>query len=328
LPLNGAASTVSLATLKHAGQLSSHIPNTNPYGQNTSLRIRYVTQGSGANQRNVLEPMLLTTGGQAIADEELYRIAAQVRDGGVVTSSDTANALGSQGSWGPVASAGFGGAPGAGHLAVGMFYSDAAGAGTEYLYRNAVQGMPEVNRMHTAIDLNGNAIVNPSTVTATGKILTTDDIEGRDLLAARDVSAAGNARVGGTLTAIGNIGANGQITAAGRLTTGEYLNLGGVATEGGSCSPNGLVGRTSSGVLLSCQSGVWKKMGGGQLRCEYYFAGRAKNNLPANNSWCPANMVVASITHSGRTQDFYSVMGKELYAGNVGHGYTCCGIFY
>ncbi|MFU8030944.1 shufflon system plasmid conjugative transfer pilus tip adhesin PilV, partial [Escherichia coli] len=40
--------------------------------------------------------------------------------------------------------------------------------------------------------------------------------------------------------------------------TGEYLQLEKTATAGASCSPNGLVGRDSTGAILSCQSGVWK----------------------------------------------------------------------
>lgn len=290
LSLNGDSLPVSLATLKSTGQLSSNIPNTNPYGQNYSLRIRYVTQGTGANQRNVLEPLLLTTGGQTIPDDELYRIASQVQDGGVVTSRDANNAIGSQGSWGPVALADFGNSPGAGHLAVGMFYSDAAGVGAEYLYRNAVPGMPEANQMNTAIDLNGNAIVRANTITATGKISTSADVEGRDLVAARDISAAGSARLGGTLTAIGNISANGEIIAAGRITTDEYLNLGGIATEGGTCSSNGLVGRTSPGLLLSCQSGVWRKNGGSGGFCPnskmYLVLNNAGSYSITNNDDC------------------------------------------
>ncbi|WP_252516413.1 shufflon system plasmid conjugative transfer pilus tip adhesin PilV, partial [Escherichia coli] len=39
--------------------------------------------------------------------------------------------------------------------------------------------------------------------------------------------------------------------------TGEYLQLEKTATAGASCSPNGLVGRDSTGAILSCQSGSW-----------------------------------------------------------------------
>lgn len=49
-----------------------------------------------------------------------------------------------------------------------------------------------------------------------------------------------------------------RVSAAGRLRAGEYLQLDATANEGWGCSPNGLVGRTTEGLILSCQSGVWR----------------------------------------------------------------------
>lgn len=42
------------------------------------------------------------------------------------------------------------------------------------------------------------------------------------------------------------------------LSTGEFLQLDGTAQPGWGCSPNGLVGRTTEGALLSCQNGQWR----------------------------------------------------------------------
>ncbi|MEW3285855.1 shufflon system plasmid conjugative transfer pilus tip adhesin PilV, partial [Escherichia coli] len=53
----------------------------------------------------------------------------------------------------------------------------------------------------------------------------------------------------------------GTVRSDGRLSTGEYLQLEKTATAGASCSPNGLVGRDSTGAILSCQSGVWRTIG-------------------------------------------------------------------
>ncbi|EGG9792641.1 shufflon system plasmid conjugative transfer pilus tip adhesin PilV, partial [Escherichia coli] len=50
----------------------------------------------------------------------------------------------------------------------------------------------------------------------------------------------------------------GTVRSDGRLSTGEYLQLDKTATAGTKCSPDGLVGRTSTGAILSCQSGVWR----------------------------------------------------------------------
>lgn len=57
-----------------------------------------------------------------------------------------------------------------------------------------------------------------------------------------------------------NIYTGGQMQAGtmrsnGRMSTGEFLHVEGVATQGNGCSPNGLVGRDPTGLLLSCQSG-------------------------------------------------------------------------
>lgn len=162
LTLNGPATTVTTTDLRDTGYLSQAHSDLNPYSQGYSLRIRYVTQGTGANQRNVLEPMVLTEGGQPIPDHELLRIAGKLKAGGSIRSSDPTLAIGNNGGWQvPVNS--FGANPGAGHLAVGMFYSD-AGMLADYLYRNAVPGRPEVNQMNTDIDMAGSSIQNAEVV--------------------------------------------------------------------------------------------------------------------------------------------------------------------
>lgn len=75
------------------------------------------------------------------------------------------------------------------------------------------------------------------------------------LIRGGSLQADGDATVGGTLT-------GGAVTSNGRLTTGEFVQINGQAGEGGGCSPNGLVGRTAAGKLLSCESGRWRAGGG------------------------------------------------------------------
>lgn len=43
----------------------------------------------------------------------------------------------------------------------------------------------------------------------------------------------------------------------GRLNANEYLYIGGHGSEGAGCGPNGVMGRTPAGALLSCVNGVW-----------------------------------------------------------------------
>ncbi len=303
LPLNGAATTITLATIKDSGYLSPSLADRNPYGQSYSLRVRYATQGSGANMRNVLEPLLVTEGGRPIADNVLLRIAGKLSAGGSIRSNTPAVAIGNSGGW-EAQLANFGGTPGAGHLAVGMFFSD-AGMIADYLYRNSVPGRPEVNQMRTDIDMAANAINNASRV-QTGEAHLTRVVAEATACApagalARDSAGNPMSCQDGVWTQIASLNwmpgegqrmrmtaANGQtiwvqntngrfrwvnsnwtaelasvdqagnMTAARRLTAGEYLQLGGVATEGTACSPNGLVGASSTGLILSCQSGVWK----------------------------------------------------------------------
>jgi len=44
----------------------------------------------------------------------------------------------------------------------------------------------------------------------------------------------------------------------GLMTAGKYM-VNDVVTEGTACTPNGLVAKDTNGLLLSCQSGAWKK---------------------------------------------------------------------
>ncbi|HFV8305846.1 TPA: shufflon system plasmid conjugative transfer pilus tip adhesin PilV, partial [Escherichia coli] len=71
----------------------------------------------------------------------------------------------------------------------------------------------------------------------------------------------------------------------GRLSTGEYLQLEKTATAGASCSPNGLVGRDSTGAILSCQSGSWKNAGKGDIEIVKVTA--SKLRWPGATATCP-----------------------------------------
>lgn len=54
-----------------------------------------------------------------------------------------------------------------------------------------------------------------------------------------------------------------QLNVNGRLNANEYIYVGGGAAEGAGCSPNGIIGRNSSGLLMSCVNGAWS--GGGKM---------------------------------------------------------------
>lgn len=65
-----------------------------------------------------------------------------------------------------------------------------------------------------------------------------------------DLAVLGDSKMDGTLTVKG---------------TGQFdnnINLTKIETEGKLCAPNGLISRTGTGAILSCQSGVWTASGG------------------------------------------------------------------
>jgi len=86
-----------------------------------------------------------------------------------------------------------------------------------------------------------------------------------------------------------------NVTSRGRLSANEYVELGGVATEGAACSPNGLLGRTASGMAISCRNGEWASskpvftdyIAGS---CQSSGSWRPNHCFMADSSWATCNM--------------------------------------
>lgn len=163
----------------------------------------------------------------------------------------------------------------AGHIAVVMTGDDLQES--DRLYRFQVPERPELNQMHTAINMGGNDINNAGNLNGQ-KATVKGDITSEDgWFITRNNKGWMNTTHGGGFTmtdsewirAVNNKGittegelkggkvSGGTVRSDGRLSTGEYLQLEKTATAGASCSPNGLVGRDSTGAILSCQSGSW-----------------------------------------------------------------------
>ncbi|HCJ8470755.1 TPA: shufflon system plasmid conjugative transfer pilus tip adhesin PilV [Escherichia coli] len=126
--------------------------------------------------------------------------------------------------------------------------------------------------------LNAN---NTLTVAGATNLRSTLNVAGTSTLAGTNINgvlnANSNLNVAGTSTlrgllqvnnninATGNVTSNGQVRGGtvvsnGRATFGEYIQINGIATIGNSCSPNGLQGRNSAGMLLSCVNGKWSSI--------------------------------------------------------------------
>ncbi|HGC0716610.1 TPA: shufflon system plasmid conjugative transfer pilus tip adhesin PilV, partial [Escherichia coli] len=148
----------------------------------------------------------------------------------------------------------------AGHIAVVMTGDDLQES--DRLYRFQVPERPELNQMHTAINMGGNDINNAGNLNGQ-KATVKGDITSEDgWFITRNNKGWMNTTHGGGFTmtdsewirAVNNKGittegelkggkvSGGTVRSDGRLSTGEYLQLEKTATAGASCSPNGLVG--------------------------------------------------------------------------------------
>lgn len=132
-----------------ATDITTHLPSgfstTNPYGQSYSIRVYKTAAGK-------LEPMIVTTGGDAISNDNVRKLAGMVKGGGYIDSVNTAVAKGVFGGW-QKNFTNYGTTPGAGHLAIGLFVLN-QGTVDQFVYRNPVNGRPELNAINTPLKLN------------------------------------------------------------------------------------------------------------------------------------------------------------------------------
>ncbi|HHA1931152.1 shufflon system plasmid conjugative transfer pilus tip adhesin PilV [Enterobacter cloacae] len=163
----GAGGSVKLtgAQLQQAGYLPQGFTLTNTSAQ--TFQVAIVRNPSDSTK---LVGFVLTQGGKAIPYKGLRYIAQSVKDaGGYIQTANQAE--GAYGSWKMNLSS-YGLSGESGRLAVWLS-SDVLGADdqeSDRLYRYALASRPELNRMHTAIDMNSNNLNNVGTINAkTGK---------------------------------------------------------------------------------------------------------------------------------------------------------------
>lgn len=233
------ATTPTIITVPMLQAASVNLPASfnavNPFGQTWQIQVLQPTAGN-------LQALSIATGGTPLSDLQVARLAKLVGyAGGFVPRNDSGiytqnRAYGAFASWN-VPTTGYSGITG-GRPATLLTFNNGQLA-SNYLYRNAVPGQPQLNRMNTALDMGANNINNANVVSA-------------NTLSAKGEVNAATLRVSNEITTE-------TLRASGRISTGEFVQIDGVATESTDCSPNGLVGRDSIGAILSCQSGLWKK---------------------------------------------------------------------
>ena len=120
----------------------------------------------------------------------------------------------------------------------------------------------------------------------------------------------------------GNIKASGNIsTPASTVLTSWKIQVLDIVTENAACTPNGLIARDSVWVLLSCQSGTWKKASGGGIK---QVVSNAKANY--SNSATVTRPGVASVFSCSQPSMRYSIDASGnvyVYAGGGGAQFVC-----
>jgi type II secretory pathway pseudopilin PulG len=163
-----AAATPTTPATASPAQLASLLPPglsaTSPQGH--SYSVRWFEKSTGK-----LEGLVVLQGGESLRGLSLIQVASAAGGGaGYVDPLNPAVGKAPQRAWQVDLSA-WGGSPGAGNPLYALFYdTEAADNTNDYLNRTLVAGKPELNRMSTAIDMNGNAVANASTVDASGGV--------------------------------------------------------------------------------------------------------------------------------------------------------------
>lgn len=157
---------VGVPELIAARHLAANTATKNVYGQTPCLLIRR-PDPAGAPGR--FDALVATSGGDKIPERALAMVAANAGPGGgYIASADTGNAKGATWNSSTAAyrgkacaggSALSGGAADGGHLASNLFHDGPGQQAAEFLYRDAVDGHPELNRMNTPIRMARDALV-------------------------------------------------------------------------------------------------------------------------------------------------------------------------
>ncbi|MTV41730.1 shufflon system plasmid conjugative transfer pilus tip adhesin PilV [Duganella radicis] len=292
----GAVATVTTAQLQAGQFLPAGFAATNTYRQGWCVLVRQPAPGR-------LDALVASHGGRAIPDRDLAAVALLAGQGGGYISAaapDTARGASWQlatTDYRNVACGGVtvltGAAADGGHLVTGLFYDGPGQLSTDFLYRAAVPGRPELNQMSVPLHMLAQAAENDAgdprcTAGGSGKIAM--DAGGRVLscqagvwrrqgagywkdpvAAYADLPVADNnvgdvRLVSGLRRAFAWDGAawqalavdqDGNLLAPGDARAG-MLKLTQTVTANAACADNGALARDAAGLALSCEAGRWR----------------------------------------------------------------------
>lgn len=266
-PASGNTLPVTVTSLINSGYLRPGYSDTNTYGQQYEAVVM-----KNSKQSDQLDSYVITQKGNPLNDEGRRIVAEHIKGIGGYTQNN--QAVGAFSGWQrPLSQLGLNIPDG--HIVVDLTNGvlNTASDESDRLYRYKVNTRPDLNQMHTDIDMGSNALNNASTVTAqsdiksTGGWLITDDSKGwmnethGGGFYMDDDNWIKSVNGKGIMTS-GQVD-GGTVRAEGRLSAGEVLQLDQVNTAGTSCNKNGLLSHDSHGAALSCIDGIWSSPGSG-----------------------------------------------------------------
>ena len=225
--------TISVATVQAANVgLQTGFTGTNPFNQTWTAQVLQPSAGK-------LQVLIFATGGTVIKDQELGAIAREAGGyGGFIPSNNSgvysggaAKAYGSFAGW-SISTTGYSPIVG-GHPASLLNFSNGT-LTSNYLYRNAVPGQPQLNEMNTDLNMGSNNITNANQVqTAAGNGVQV----GSSYLYGDSTNSA--IRQNGTFFVQNQAGTAPAPMSVGTITSGGDINASGNITAGGNLQVNG-----------------------------------------------------------------------------------------
>ncbi|EIL6545381.1 shufflon system plasmid conjugative transfer pilus tip adhesin PilV [Salmonella enterica] len=301
---------ITTAMLKNTGFLSRGFSETNSNGQKMQA---YVVRN--AQNPSLLQAMVVSAGGSPFPLKALVQMASEITTGFGGYVDDGKTATGALRAW-KIPLSDYGAVSGKGHIAILLSTDELSGAAedTDRLYRFQVNGRPDLNKMHTAIDMGGNNLDQAGTVSGQQGNFSLSVTAGGDIrsnngwLITRSGKGWLNESHGGGfymsdndwVRSVNNKGIytggqlkGGSVRSDSDLSAGGVLKLDQTNYEGGWCPQTGAISHDSSGGILSCQSGRWA-LPGKISSFEMIPGNDACGQFVYSKAYCPAGKQLIS----------------------------------
>ncbi|MCH5483936.1 shufflon system plasmid conjugative transfer pilus tip adhesin PilV [Salmonella enterica subsp. diarizonae serovar 16:z10:e,n,x,z15] len=312
---------VSVNTLKNTGHLPAGF-GLNDHNQNYLIAVV-----SNPKMTSQLQAFVMTTGGHPWDFGALRYISSNISGlGGYVWPDNQATGAG--GGW-KMKLTDFGLNSRQGSL-VTFIPSDqlgTSGQGNDRLYRYAVNGHPDFNRMHTSIDMNGNDLNNAGVINGKQATISGDIKSTNGWIVTQGSKGWMNESHGGGfymsdndwVRSVNNKGIytggqlkGGSVRSDSDLSAGGVLKLDKTSYAGTWCPQTGAISHDSSGGILSCQSGRWASGGGSTVKTGLIADGQQIPLPPGfNSNQCSWSVSNAQNPHGWKPNYF---AGSVAYA--------------